>query len=333
VLVATDLLRAAVLLSLPAAFVAGVVSFAQLVVVSAVVAAADILFTAASGAYLKALVPPDRMLLATSRFESTTWTATVLGPPLGGAAIGLFGPLVTVVLNAVSFVLSAGAIRSIRGAEPPPPKRATARLTRDDLLAGWRHILTHPRLRPLFLNAALNNALIMTSAPLMAVLMLGELGFPPWQYGLAFGAPCVGGLLGARLSRPLVARFGTHRVLRAAGTLRACWPVGLAFVGPGPGGLALVAGLQFGLVLCSGVFNPVMAAHRLELTGAELTVRTLSAWAVATRGTIAVVTALWGLLAGLIGVREAVAAAGVLLLATPLLLPRAATSSASGARE
>jgi MFS family permease len=331
VLIATDLVRAGVLLSLPAAFLAGVFSLAQLVAVSAVVAAADILFAAASGAYLKTLVPSDRMLLATSRFESTSWTATVLGPPLGGAAIGLAGPLVTVVLNAASFVLSAGAIRSIRGAEPPPPRRATARLTRDDLLAGWRHILAHPRLRPLFLNAALNNALIMTSAPLMAVLMLGELGFPPWQYGLAFGAPCVGGLLGARLSRPLVARYGPHRVLRVAGVLRACWPVGLAFVGAGPGGLALVIGLQFGLVLCSGVFNPVLAAHRLELTGAELTVRTLTAWAVATRATIAVVTAGWGLLAGVVGVRAAVAAAGVLLLATPLLLPRAAVTSSPGA--
>jgi MFS family permease len=328
VLVGTDLVRAAVLLSLPVVFLTGALTLVQLVVVSAVVAAADIVFSAASGAYLKALVPPDRLLVATSRFESTSWTATVLGPPLGGAAIGLAGPLVTVVLNAASFVLSAGAIRSIRGPEPPAPQRAGTRLTRDDLLAGWRHIRTHPRLRPLFLNAALNNALIMTSAPLMAVLMLGELGFTPWQYGLAFGAPCVGGLLGARLARPLVARCGTHRALRVAGVLRAGWPLGLAFVPAGPGGLALVIGLQFGLVLCNGAFNPVLAAHRLELTGAELTVRTLTAWAVATRASIAVVTALWGLLAGLVGVREAVAAAGVLLLATPLLLPRAATAPA-----
>jgi hypothetical protein len=171
----------------------------------------------------------------------------------------------------------------------------------------------------------------MAGAPLMAVLMLGELGFPPWQYGLAFGAPCVGGLLGARLSRPLVARFGTHRVLLVSGRLRACWPVGLAFVTPGPAGLALVIGVQFGLVLCMGVWNPVLAAHRLELTGAELTVRTLSAWTIAGRATLAVVTVLGGLLAGLVGVRVAVGVAGVLLLATPLLLPRRAATSSPAA--
>ena len=59
----------------------------------------------------------------------------------------------------------------------------------------------------------------------------------PWQYGLAFAVPCLGGLLGARLSRRLVARFGRHQVMRTAGTVRACLPVGLAFIGPGVAGL------------------------------------------------------------------------------------------------
>ena len=59
--------------------------------------------------------------------ESTTWTATVLGPPLGGAAIGLFGPVATVLANAVSYLLSAAGIRAIGGHEPAPGRpRATS---------------------------------------------------------------------------------------------------------------------------------------------------------------------------------------------------------------
>ncbi|MFB9477308.1 hypothetical protein [Nonomuraea salmonea] len=41
-----------------------------------------------------------------------------------------------------------------------------------------------------------------------------------------------------------------------------------------------------------------------------------------TRVTTALLTAAWGVLGGLIGPRPAIAVAGVLLLATPLLLPR-----------
>lgn len=58
VLIAADLVRCAALLTIPAAFALGVLTFLQLLLVSVVVAAADISFRAASGAYLKTLLPP-----------------------------------------------------------------------------------------------------------------------------------------------------------------------------------------------------------------------------------------------------------------------------------
>lgn len=79
-----------------------------------------------SCAYLKALVPPQDLLVANSRFESTTWTATMVGPPLGGAVTGLFGPVVTVVADALSYLLSALGIRAIGGTEPHPTTRPRA---------------------------------------------------------------------------------------------------------------------------------------------------------------------------------------------------------------
>lgn len=320
VMVAMDLVRFGALMSVPLAFALGRLSFAQLLVVSVVVAAADIAFRAASGSYLKGLLRPRELLVASGRFESTTWTATMLAPPLGGAAIGLFGPVATVVANAVGYLLSALGIRAIGGSEPRPRRAEAARLAPRDLLDGWRFILGSPSLRPLFFNTVLVGALILATSPLLAVLMLGRLGFEPWEYALAFGAPCVGGLLGARLSPRLVDRFGRRAVLLTAGTSRACWSVGLAFVVPGTPGLALVLAVQFGLVTCMGVFNPVLAAYRLELTPPDRVARTLSAWAVTSKATIAAMTALWGVLAALTDPRTAIAIAGVLLLATPLLL-------------
>jgi MFS family permease len=328
VMVAMDLTRFAALASVPAAYALGRLGFAQLLVVAVVAAAAKIAFRAASGAYLKGLVPPGDLLVANGRFEATTWTATVVGPPLGGAAIGLFGPVITVLADAVSYLLSAAGICAIGGKEaPPPPRPATARLRPGDLLDGWRHILAHPRLRPLFLNTLLVNGLIMAGEPLIAVLMLGRLGFAPWQYGLAFAAPCLGGLIGARLAGRLVDRFGRHRVLRLAGILRSCWPLGLAFVRPGAAGLVLVMAVQFGLVTCCGIFNPVLATYRLEQTPHGLLARTLSAWSVSSSAAIAGLTALWGVLAGLTGPRIALAAAGLVLLTAPLLLPRRAPAA------
>ncbi|NUS07446.1 MAG: MFS transporter, partial [Nonomuraea sp.] len=198
------------------------------------------------------------------------------------------------------------------------------RLRAGDLLDGWRYILADASLRPLFFNTALFNGLVMATDALLAVLMLGPLGFAPWQYGLAFAAPAIGGLLGSRLARPLVTRYGQHRVLVTAGTLRAFWVVGLVFLGPGTGGLLLVMGVELGLILCCGIFNPVCTTYRLERTATDRVTRTLSAWAVTTKAATALLTAVWGVLGSLLGPRTAIGLAGVLLLATPLLLPRRA---------
>ncbi|MCK8433145.1 MFS transporter [Streptomyces sp. D2-8] len=330
VMTATDLVRCAVLLSIPVAYALGGLSFGQLLLVSVAVAAADITFNAAAGAFLKDLVPRQDLLVASGRFEATTWTASMVGPPLGGAAIGLFGPVTTVAADAVSYLLSAIGIRAIGDAEKPPPRPEPAATRAGDLLEGWRRILADPALRPLFFNTLLVNSLIMAASPPLLILMVDDLHFAPWQYALAFAVPCTGGLLGSRLAPRLVARHGRHRVLLTAGVLRACWPIGLVFTGPGASGLALVMVVEFGLITCCGVFNPVLATLRLDRTPTGRVTRTLSAWSATGKATTAATTALWGVLAARTDPRTAIALAGALLLVSPLLLPRRDHTAGAG---
>ncbi len=322
VMMAMDLTRFLALLTVPAAYALGALTFAQLLVVSVIVAAAKIAFNAASGANIKALVKPADLLTASGRFESTTWSALVIGPPLGGALVGLLGPVTTVTADAVSYLLSACGVAMIRGGEARPVRPPDSRRRFSELLDGWRHIVRSPALRPVFLNRIFVGGLILATEPVLAVLLLGQLKFAPWQYTLAFGAPCVGGFIGSRLASPLVARFGRHRVMRAVGVLSACWPIWLALVGPGTGGVVLVMGVQFGLVLCMGVYNPVVAAYRLDHAPKPLTARVLASWSTSTTLATAALTAVWGGLASLTSPRASIVIAGILLLGTPLLLPR-----------
>ncbi|NKI43047.1 MFS transporter [Streptomyces physcomitrii] len=322
VMIATDLIRCAVLASVPVAYALGWLGLAQLLVVSTVVAAARIAFTAAGGAYLKSLVRPEDLLVANSRFESTNWSSLAVGPPLGGAAIGLFGPVATVLADALSHLLSALALTAIRDREETPRPTGKSPVRAAGVLDGWRHILGHPGLRALYLNNLLVSGLIMATEPLLAVLLLRQLGFPPWQYGLAFAAPCLGGLLGSRLARRVVARHGRHRVFRTVGTLRVIWLIGLAFVRPGVLGLATVIVLELAIIINMSLYTPVLATYRLEHTPLHLVTRTLSAWSIGQQAAIATLTALAGLLADATSPRTALTTAGLLILATPLLLPR-----------
>ena len=322
VMIGMDLVRCAAMLTIPVAYALGRLTFTQLLLVSTVIAAARIAFTAAGGAHLKTLVRPEDLLVANSRFESTTWSSIAVGPPLGGAAIGLFGPVTTVVADALSYLLSALGLTAIRGREQVPQRTAGHRARAGDLLDGWRHLLGHPGLRALFLNHLLVAGLIMATEPLLAVLLLRDLGFPPWQYGLAFAAPCLGGLIGSRLARRVVTRYGRSRILRTVGTLRAVWLIGLAFVQPGLPGLLTVIAVETAVIISMSLYNPVLATYRLEHTPGDRVVRTLTAWSISSGAAIAVMTALGGLLAAATSPRTALAVAGGLILASPLLLPR-----------
>ncbi|MFD8691665.1 MFS transporter [Streptomyces sp. NPDC059651] len=322
VMIAMDLTRFAAMVTIPVAYAFGLLGFVQMLVVSAVVAAARIAFNASSGAYLKALVRPDDLLVANARFESTNWSSIAVGPPLGGAAIGLFGPVVTVVADALSYLLSALCLTAIGDGEEAPQRPVPRPAGAGALLDGWRHILTHPVLRALYLNNMLVGGLIMATEPLLAVLLLRQLGFPAWQYGLAFAVPCLGGLIGSRLAGPVVARYGRHRVFRTIGTLRAVWLIGLAFVRPGIVGLVTVMAVELAIIINMSLYTPVLATYRLEHTPRHLVARTLSAWSIGQQVSIAVLTALAGLLADATSPRTALTAAGLLILATPLLLLR-----------
>ncbi|RKE22928.1 putative MFS family arabinose efflux permease [Streptomyces sp. TLI_171] len=322
VMVTMDLLRFAAMATVPVGYALGLLGFVQLLVVSAVVAAAKIAFNAASGALVKALVRPDDLLTANSRFESTNWSSIAVGPPLGGAAIGLFGPVATVIADAASYLLSAVALTAIRGRDDAPEPSSRGPRPARGLLDGWRHILGEPTLRALYLNNLLVAGLIMATEPLLAVLLLRQLHFPPWQYALAFAAPCLGGLLGSRLARRVVARHGRDRVFRTVGTLRAVWLIGLVLVRPGLAGLLTVIAIELAIIVNMSLYTPVLATYRLEHTPAHLVARTLTAWSVGQQAATAVLTALAGLLAAATAPRTALLATGLLILTTPLLLPR-----------
>jgi MFS family permease len=323
VMAAMDLARFLVMASIPLAYAFGRLTFAQLLAASVITAAAKIAFTSASGANLKSLVPRDRLMVANARFASAGWVTVTVGPPLGGAAITLLGPVATVTADAVSYLLSALGVLAIRREEPRPERRrGHERSKLRDLATGWRYIFGDRVLWRLMANGVLTGALILATEPLLAVLLLGQLKFTAWMYGMAFGIPCAGGFVASRLASRMTARFGRQRMLLVAGTARSCFPIGLALTFAGVGGLAFFIVVQTGLIVFMGLYTPVYATYRLELLGDDHVSRGLAAWSITSNATIAVMTGLWGVLATLTSARIAIAAAGVLLLATPALLPR-----------
>lgn len=317
VMIGADLARAAAIASVPLAALAGVLSYPQLCVVAVVQAAGVIVFGAASGSHLKALVGPADRAAANGRFEATFWTAYSAGPALGGALTSALGVWWTLGADALSFVLSAVGVRSLRAPEPPV-QRVT---TRPEISAGWRYIAKHQTMRALFVNSQVFGAGVLAIAPLLNVLMLRDLRFPPWQYGLAYGLPCLGGILGALCTKPLNARLGDRRVLLISGAARAIWYPLLAFVPGGTGGLLVIIAVEFLALFGSGVFNPAFATYRMAATEEGFLAQVIACWAISSRTVQPVGMLFGGALAALIGIRPAIGICGLVVLASGALLP------------
>ncbi|GAA3505477.1 MFS transporter [Streptomyces albogriseolus] len=321
VMITADLARCVMLASIPVAMAFGRLTFIHLCVVGVLQTATSVAFDAASGAHLKALVLPEHRLRANSLFETTNWISVSAGPPVGGLLIGALGAAATMVVDALSFLASALGIRRIRQPEPAPPVRAASAHLGRDIAAGWQYLLRHPGLRPLFFNALLFGGSVMMASPLMAVLMLDDLGLAPWQYGLALGLPCLGGVLGSRLTPLLARRFGQRRTLLVSGVARTLWTILLPLTPSGAIGVFVIVAADFGLLFSAGIFNPSFTTYRMAATPDAFMSRVGTSWSVGAKTCQAAFVIAGGLIAATAGVRGALLIAGLLCMASALLLP------------
>ena len=320
-MIAADLMRFVALGSVPLCAWLDLLTFIQLCVVGVAQTTANIVFGAASGAHLKSLVSDAQRVEANSRFETTFWTATSVGPPLGGLLISWLGATFTLLLDAVSFLLSALGIRALRSQEPPPQIARHDQHWRRDLTTGWRYIFGHRGLRALFWNSALFGGCIMLASPLLAVLMLRDLGLAPWQYGLALGIPGVGGILGSLCTTPLARRFGDRMVLLVFGVLRTLWLGFIAIAPSGTVGIVVIIVAESLLLFSAGVFNPTFVTYRMRATADSHMARVATAWSISSKTVQPIFIVAGGVLAAMTTTRFAIGTAAVLLLCSGLLLP------------
>lgn len=333
VMIGADLARFAALASVPITAWFGRLSFAQLCVVALVQTAGTIVSNAASNPYLKALTPAEARAGVNSRLETTTWTASTLGPPVGGLLVSATSPITSMAVDAISYLLAAIGWRRIRRPEPPPPQAGAGRRWWTEVIGGWQYIGAHPVLRNLFANAMLFGGCIMASTPLIAVYLLRDLHFSPLQYGIALGVPCTFGALGSLLAPKVIARIGVGRTLLYGGAARCLWMSPILFAPPTTSGLVLIIAADSSLLLFAGIFNPAFATYRMNVTADTHLSRVVGAWAMTSKLAQPMCIAAAGLLAAAAGIRTAIGALSVVLLACAVLLPwtTLATQSASQA--
>src|SRR5712691_853538 len=208
VLIAADLVRAAVLLWIPFAFVGGLLSIEQLYVVVFLVAVLSAFFESAYRAYLPSLVGLERTLEGNSKLGVSASVAEVGGPGFTGALIQVVSAPFAILVDAVSYLVSAASLLLIRSREPERLAPPAGSHIAGEISEGLRVVARHPLLRALSASSVTQHFFGSFIGALYSIYLIRDLGLTPLVLGLLISVGGVGALAGAALAVPLTKRLG-----------------------------------------------------------------------------------------------------------------------------
>jgi MFS family permease len=207
-LIGADALRAVLLFSIPAAYLAGVLRLEQLYVVVFLEGCLGVLFDAAYPAYVPSLIGVERVVEGNSKLAASSSLAEIGGPGLAGGLVQLIGAPFTMLVDAVSYVFSAVTLLLIRSPEPARPPRVATTHIRHEIAEGLRLVSRHPVLVPLTLRSVIAHVAGSFYGVLYTIYLINELHLNPLLLGIVVSAGGVGSLVGSFFAQRVIGRLG-----------------------------------------------------------------------------------------------------------------------------
>lgn len=322
-MVATDLGRAAVLGSVPIAYALGVLTLAQLYAVAFLEGTLSVLFYVSYSTLFTSLVPRDRYVEGNQLLSGSRAFSFVGGQSLAGFLVQLITAPFALVVDALSFVVSAFFLSRFRAPEPP-----TEQAARGHLAAGARFIRRTPILAASLASTAVVNFFNFVFVSLFVLYVTRELHVRPGLLGVVLGAGAIGGLIGALVTGRIATRIGVGRAFVLGSLL---FPAPFLLVPLAGGGKPVVIALLFLAEFGSGfgvmLLDITAGAIKQALVPDRLRARVSGAYMVVNYGVRPLGSLAGGLLGSTIGLRPTlwIAAVGgicAVLFLLPSPIPR-----------
>ena len=326
VLIAADYGRALLLLAIPIAAIFNVLRIEHLYAFALGVGVMGLFFGVASRSMLPSLVSRDQLVEANSKLAIGGSAADVAGPGVAGVLIQTVTAPIALIVDAITFVVSALAIGLIRAREPEPLRDQNAggffSEARQGLALIWRN-------RILLAIACAIGGIEIFNSMLEAVWLLyvnRVLGIEPSAFGLMFSVSGVGFVLGAFFAAWFIRRIGTGRAMTvgvlAAGLSDLATPLA---GGPFVAIVALLTAAQFSFAMGATVYGIAQVSIRQAATPLRLQGRMNGVMSAVQGGLVPVGALIGGVLGQTIGMRPTLflsaggeLAAVLWLLVTPI---------------
>lgn len=237
VLVWTDLGRAALLATIPIAWLAGAMSFGQVLVIALAAAALTTFNYAADHAYLPTVVGREHLIPANSAITASESVSEFTGFGVSGFLVATLGGPLAILLDAATFIVSAVVVASIPTPEPPPDRTARTNI-RAEIGEGLQLVRHQPLLRAVTLASMATSALWGIFGATWVIFAIDQLGLDAAAVGLIAAIGGIGSFAGALIAARYTVRIGLGRLM--VGALLA-GAVGNLLIPLAPAGAPLIA--------------------------------------------------------------------------------------------
>jgi MFS family permease len=265
VMVFADFSRAVLLTSIPVTYAFGMLTLWQLLVVVALVGVLTVFFDVAYQSFLPSLVDRPKLTEANAKLTTTRSAAEVIGPGVAGALVGAIGAASTVVIDAVSYLLSGLFCWRIRREDPVAAVPGEARSLRREIVEGLLFVVRHPVLGRIGICAGLTNFASSMVTVLLPLYMVRSLGYSPGLIGLVLAIAGLGLVLGSVLAAQVARRFGIGHTIVGSVVTAGAGLVLIPFGGPQMS-LPFLLGGQVLFGLSVPLFNITQVSLRQAVT-------------------------------------------------------------------
>ncbi|MFJ4274163.1 MFS transporter [Streptomyces coelicoflavus] len=212
VLIGSDLLRAAALLTIPLAWWADLLSVRLLYAVALLHGVLTLFFDVAHVSYLPHLVGRDKLVEGNAKLSAIRSVTSIGGPAVAGPLVGLVGAPATLLASSAGMTMSGLLAATIRRREEMPEPGPSPRLGRE-IKEGLHFVLRHPALRAIMFSDALFNLSLVMYQTMLLVFLERTMGLEPFGIGLVLSGMGCGALLGALTATTLAKRIGQRPVI------------------------------------------------------------------------------------------------------------------------
>ncbi|AVT38297.1 MFS transporter [Plantactinospora sp. BB1] len=314
-LITANILSGVFVAAVPLLHLAGLLNLGVLCVIAFALGVSRLFLEIGNQSYAPMIFGQERLVGAASRINSGASLAETAGPGLAGLLIQVVQAPFAMLLDGLSFLVSAFFTATTKTLRTVTPVERPRRWVR----AGFGILFGDPRLMTLAVTSACFNVCLRIAVVAFTVYAVRGIGLGPFALGVALAVGGVGATAGAVLAGPIARRIGTLQSI-SKGILLAS--VGMFLVpwgfGPVAGFVVACVGLLlqwFGL----GVYNVHVIVYRQTAAPPEALGVVNACYKLISHGSIPIGALVGGMGSSVVGPRVTLIGAGLIAMVGALV--------------